>query len=178
MRYFVLTILPVMALFLQSTFFGFYSISGVIPDLVLILVVFFALFNGPVQGAIYGYLCGLLEDLFLGRLIGVNALSKALTAYIIGRLQGNVFKENLLVGVLGVLLATFINSFFVLVLSFAALDGFPLDFDIFKITAFQIVYNLFLAVPVYVWYYNAAHFGVLKQGGDRFNEISKIRKKV
>ncbi|SHG78520.1 rod shape-determining protein MreD [Thermosyntropha lipolytica DSM 11003] len=178
MRYFVLTLLPIMALFLQSTFFSFYSINGVIPDLVLIFAVFFALFNGPVRGAFYGYLCGLLEDLFLGRLIGVNALAKALTAYIIGRLQGTVFKENLMVGVLGVFLATVVNSFLVLILNLAWLNGAFLSLNILKMVAWQIVYNIFLAIPVYIWYYKAVHFGVLKQGEERINEIIQIRKKT
>lgn len=167
MKYFVLLILPIMALFLQSTFFSFYSINGIIPDLVLIFVVFFALFNGAEKGAVYGYLCGLLEDLFLGRLIGMNALAKALTAYVVGRLQSNVFKENLVVGVLGVFLATLMNIFFLFILSFAKFSAFHFDLNILKVLLFQSLYNLFLAVPIYTWYYNASHTGVLRHGGER-----------
>ncbi|MBO8158786.1 rod shape-determining protein MreD [Thermosyntropha sp.] len=167
MRYFVLFVLPVMAIFLQSTLFGFYNINGVVPDLVLIFVIFFALFNGAEKGAVYGYLCGLLEDLFLGRFVGFNALSKALTAYIAGRLQGNVFKENIMVGALGVFLATILNGLFLFLLSFIGPIFLNIDFNMLKMLLLQSLYNLFLAVPVYIWYYNASNSGVLRHGGER-----------
>ena len=55
-------------------------------------------------GTIYGLLCGSLEDLYLGRFIGVNALSKAFTAYLVGHFQDRVFKENILVALIAVFL--------------------------------------------------------------------------
>ena len=66
--------------------------------MVLVLVIFYAIFNGANRGTVYGVMCGLLEDLYMGRFIGINAISKGVTAYVIGRLQGNVFKENLMIG--------------------------------------------------------------------------------
>ena len=105
MRILVLILLPWLAIFLQSTIFSFYTIKGTTPDLVLVFVTFFALFNTAKKGSGYAFFCGLLEDLYMGRFIGLNALSKGLTAYIVGKVQGNVFKENIFVGVLGVLVA-------------------------------------------------------------------------
>ena len=119
MRYLMLFFLPVMALFLQSTLFGVYSIKNTLPDLLLVFVIFYALLSDARNAAKYGFFCGLLEDLLLGRFIGMNALSKGLTAYIIGVLQGSVFNENLAVGMLSVLLGTLLNYFFV----YPQLDG-------------------------------------------------------
>ena len=77
-------LLPFLAVFLQSTVFGFYSIGGSLPDMVLVFVVFFSVINGAASGTAYGFLCGLLEDLYLGRFIGLNAISKALTGFLVG----------------------------------------------------------------------------------------------
>lgn len=167
MRYFMLGLLPFMAIFLQSTFFSIYTINGAQPDLVLIFVVFFAFLNGEKKGAGYGFLCGLFEDLYLGRFIGVSAISKAITGYIIGRLQVRFFNENLLVGLLVVLIGTVLNSLFMFILGWSAFSVFNLDTSIISGAIYQSIYNMLLAVPVYVWYYNSFKRGLLSLNGER-----------
>jgi len=165
-RLFILILLPWLAIFLQSTIFGTYSIKGTVPDLVLIFVAFFALINGAEKGTVYGFLCGLLEDLVWGRFIGINALAKALTAYILGKLQGNVFKENLLVGVVAVLVATCINAFCMFLMNLAVLPEFHLDMGLLMGIVYQIIYNVILTVPLYLWYYNSSIYGCLRYDGE------------
>lgn len=134
--------------------------------MVLVFVAFFALLNAANQSAAYGFLCGLLEDLYMGRFIGINALSKALTAYAIGRLQGNVFKENLLVGVIAVLVATVINALLLVGLSLSVSEIYNVDMGLFISIVLQCVYNTIIAVPAYVWYYNSSHHGWLRKTGE------------
>lgn len=165
-RLFILILLPWLAIFLQSTIFSSYSIKGTVPDLVLIFVAFFALINGAEKGTAYGFLCGLLEDLVWGRFIGMNALAKALTAYILGKLQGNVFKENLLVGVVAVLVATCINTLCMFLMNLAVLPEFHLDMGLFMGIVYQIIYNVILTVPLYLWYYNSSIYGRLRYDGE------------
>ncbi|MGI6434334.1 MAG: rod shape-determining protein MreD [Syntrophomonadaceae bacterium] len=167
MRYLILFFLPVLALFLQSTFFAVYNIKNTLPDLVLIFVIFYALLNDARKAARYGFLCGLLEDLLLGRFIGMNALAKGMTAYIIGILQGNVFKENLLVGVLSVLIGTFLNLLFLFIASLASTVVLNLDQGVFITLIYQALFNMILATPLYVWYYNSSRFGLLQSNRER-----------
>jgi len=162
LRVLVLILLPWLAIFLQSTVFSFYSIKGTTPDLVLVFVTFFALFNTAKKGSGYAFFCGLLEDLYMGRFIGLNALSKGLTAYIVGKVQGNVFKENIFVGVLGVLVATALNFLFLFLISIMVFDVFHIDAGILDHILYQAIYNAIVAVPLYVWYYNSSNSGVLK----------------
>lgn len=168
MRYIVLMFLPFLSIFLQSTFLSFYSFKGAIPNLVLIFVVFFALLNGNRKNAaIYGFLCGLLEDLYIGRFIGINALALAATAFLIGSLEGRVFKENLLVGIITVILGTFINSIFLFLLSLMSYNLLHLDISIFINMWYQSIYNILLAIPIYAWYYHSTKNGVLRGYGAR-----------
>lgn len=162
MRILVLILLPWLAIFLQSTIFSFYNIKGTTPDLVLVFVTFFALFNTAEKGSGYAFLCGLLEDLYMGRFIGLNALSKGLTAYIVGRVQGNVFKENIFVGVLGVLVATALNSLFLFLISIMVFDVFHIDTGMLSHILYQVIYNVIVAIPLYIWYYNSSNKGVLR----------------
>ncbi len=168
MRYLILILLPILSLFLQSTFFSFLSIKGAMPNLVLIFVVFYALLNGNRQKAmVYGFLCGLLVDLYVGRFIGINALALGLTSFLIGSLEGRVFKENLLVGMTTVILGTCINGFTLFLLSLFTYSTFHLDINILLSIGYQIIYNILLAIPIYAWYFHSTKKGVLRSYGER-----------
>lgn len=109
MRYLVLLVLACFGLVFQSTTFTHLTFFGVKPDLLLIIVLFYSIFHGSIQGGIVGFCLGLLEDLYLGRFIGMNALSKGLTSYLIGLIAGGAFRENLLVPIISVFVGTLFN---------------------------------------------------------------------
>lgn len=163
-KYIILAFLPLLAFFLQSTLFHHFSIKGSIPDMVLILVVFYALFRGGRRGTLYGLLCGLLEDLYMGHFIGVNMLAKGFTGYILGRAQGTVFKENLWVGIIAVVAGTLINSLVVAVLLLA--NGSMLELEVAYSILYQCLYNLLLAGPIYLWYYYSIYDRLFRMTGE------------
>jgi rod shape-determining protein MreD len=167
LRFILLALLPLLAIFLQSTLFASYSIKGVVPDMVLIFVIFYALLNGAEKGARYGLICGLLEDLYTGRFIGINALSKAATAYIIGKLQGRVFAENVVVGIIGVILGSLLNACLFFILAFAYFAVFNIDRSLFINIIYQSFYNVVITTPIYLWYYQSSKRGLLKETGER-----------
>ena len=167
MRYIMLFLLPCIAIFLQSTLFSFFSIKGALPDMVLIFVVFFALLNNVYKSTAYGFLCGLMEDLYMGRFIGINAIAKGLTAYIFGKLQGNVFKENIFVGIIGVFFATILNAICLFVLSIISFDTFHIDISMVYSVFYQIIYNVLVSAPVYIWFYNSSKEGIIRSVGER-----------
>ena len=82
--YLVMFFLTILGLVLQSTLLSEYTVAGVKPDLLLILVIFNCIFHGPDQGSLFGFFVGLLEDLYLGHFIGLNALTKGLTSFSAG----------------------------------------------------------------------------------------------
>ncbi|KUK31358.1 MAG: Rod shape-determining protein [Thermoanaerobacterales bacterium 50_218] len=86
-----------LSLLLQTTILPFLKIGGVMPDLLLIFLIFLALFRGSSKGGIAGFFVGLLEDLLVGRCLGSRALSGFLTCYVAGVFEGKVYKENPLV---------------------------------------------------------------------------------
>ena len=161
MRLFILILLPFLCIFLQTSVFSFLSIGGVVPDILLIFVVFYAILNKSPAAVTYGFLCGLLEDLFTGSMIGCNALAKGAAAYVISRLQVQVFKENLFVGVLGVFVATIINSFIMLLIFLAIDKSIVLNTTLITGIGYQVLYNVVLAAPVYWIYQRSSQTGWL-----------------
>ena len=166
MRYIILLFLPFLGIYFQSTLFRAYSIKGTVPDVVLVFVIFYALFSNEKKGAVYGVFCGLIEDLYIGRYIGISALSKAITAYVVGRLQGNVFKENIVVGIIAVMIGTVVNSLVFLLLASIKFQTLGSLNNVLSDILYQAVYNMIITVPMYIWFYRSLRRGLLRETGD------------
>ena len=107
--------------------------------------------------------CGLLEDLYFGRFIGMNVLSKGLTAFVIGKFEDNVFKDNFLVGFAGVVMATFLNFLLMLVIGLISMPHLVMDGYMLVDLSGQLFYNGLLSIPFYIWYYRSARSGLLRE---------------
>ncbi|NPV29291.1 MAG: rod shape-determining protein MreD [Firmicutes bacterium] len=86
-----------LSLIFQTTIIPFFQLRGVVPDLLLVLIVFTALFYGAGAGGAAGFAVGFARDLLVGRCYGLQALSGFVAGYAVGCLEGKVFKENPLV---------------------------------------------------------------------------------
>lgn len=73
------------------------SLFGIKPELLSLLTMLFTMIQGPWQGAVFGFCAGLVQDLFIGRYIGLNGFVLMLLAFAIGFITEQLFKENLLV---------------------------------------------------------------------------------
>ena len=75
------------AVLLQTTLLTRLPLPGGAPDLVLVLVVAFALAEGPLSGTVTGFVAGLLADLGSDAELGRVALAYTLVGYLAGLLQ-------------------------------------------------------------------------------------------
>jgi len=140
--------LTMAGLILRSIFPRVLNFAWTTPDFLLLLVVFNAMFRGYYHGAAVGFLIGLAEDLFFGRFIGLNALAKCVAGIVSGSLSKSIFKENMLVPVINVLLGSIISRIIVFVagqLAGARWYFFPIIFQ----TLFEILMNVCLVPFVY-----------------------------
>lgn len=70
--------------FIQLSFSFLISLWGLTPDLLLLLLVWICLVEGQFYGLFAGFLIGIFFDIVSMNIIGVNALSKTVAAYLIG----------------------------------------------------------------------------------------------
>lgn len=77
-------------LLLQTTFIPLLSLGGMVPDLLLIWVVYTGLKRGQIETTIAGFAVGLLQDLVSTQFFGLAALSKTVAGF----LSGYFFNEN------------------------------------------------------------------------------------
>lgn len=75
------------ALLLQTTVLARLSFLKVRPDLVLVVVVCFALIDGPGVGMVTGFCAGLLSDLLSDHVLGLSALVLCVVGYAAGMIR-------------------------------------------------------------------------------------------
>src|SRR5690349_9796647 len=83
------------ALLLQVTVIGRLPLPGAAPDLVLVLVVAFALAEGPLSGLVTGWFAGLLADALAAHELGRLALAYGLAGYVTGLLKDETDRSTL-----------------------------------------------------------------------------------
>ncbi len=82
-------------LLLQILLSEFLTIRGLRPDFMLIFVLIVSLRSGSLAGVVAGFSLGLMEDLLsAGSLLGLAPLTKSLTGFMVGRLQGRYITMN------------------------------------------------------------------------------------
>ena len=85
----------VTALLLQLSAVGRLPLPGAEPNLVLVLVLAFALAEGPLSGAVTGFGAGLLADCFANHELGRLAFAFALAGYVTGNLHDDTERSTL-----------------------------------------------------------------------------------
>jgi len=124
----VLYLIPL--LFIQVIFVPFIAIDTAVPDLILILVVYFSVREGQIPGMLFGFGAGLIFDMVTGNLLGSAALSKTLAGFIAGYFSTNRLDLNLRSYrfIFIILLAAFINSS-----TFALVTNFDLNNNLLRL---------------------------------------------
>lgn len=102
-----------LAVFLSIVQFGllnFIEVDGITPDLPLLLCIWISLREGRFFGIIAGFLIGITLDFFSFDLLGTNALTKTIAAFISGTFYKEG-KEEINLKTTKFLLIVFISSF-------------------------------------------------------------------
>ncbi len=91
MKSFFAILILLLAVIFQTTLVPFLSLRGVIPNLVLVLILFLVIFKSFQETWWLIILAGLFLDLLSGLPLGLISLSLLITAYLIDRFNRSVF---------------------------------------------------------------------------------------
>jgi rod shape-determining protein MreD len=108
----ILVLISVVALLVQTLILPYVAIGTIVPDVVLIWIVYLALTRGHSAGSTAGFFLGLVLDVLMGGdgMLGLSAFTKTLAGFI----AGYAFSENKTV-------QTLTTSRFPLIVALAAL---------------------------------------------------------
>ena len=164
--------LALTSLVLESTVFARMAVFGAKPDLLLVFTVYAGVFGGRAEGVRAGIGLGLVEDLFLGRFLGINALIKGFAGYLAGMVEKEIVKENMFIPVFAVWALSLVHYLGYGMVVILLGHGRTLGLN-FLVTALPFaLYNSVIAVLLFPLMYVLLVRGVLKPGKPQSKELS------
>lgn len=91
---------------LQTTLVPSLTIWGVFANLPLLIVVCWGLLRGPREGALWGFIAGLMVDLLSGAPFGAATLSLIVVGFLAGLGEATVFRASIVLPMVVMFLAT------------------------------------------------------------------------
>ena len=89
-----LIVTTIIIYYLQSNFFSWFNIAGVMPNLFVILVLFIGLFASRTMGTAYGVAIGVVLDFLLGNKIGIYAGTLGVIGFLAAVFDKNFSKDS------------------------------------------------------------------------------------
>ncbi len=141
--------LLLLAAMVQSTVLSSVTVRGGHPDLVLSLVMAWALLAGAEEGVIWALMAGVFEDLLTGVPLGVSALALTGVTFPIAWLTGRIGRNNLLVPPPAVVCAT-LGYHLILIVLYSFLGGSLSIVDsLLNVTLPSALMNALLILPLF-----------------------------
>ena len=153
MKKFIINILIIVTAFiiyfLQANFFNWFTISGVMPSLFVILILFIGLFSNRITSVVYGVAIGGILDLVIGTQIGINAIGLGSIGFLAATFDKNFSKDSRATIMFMALGATLIYEIIVYILNYILFSTNIEMINFIRILAIEIIYNLILVIILY-----------------------------
>jgi rod shape-determining protein MreD len=147
----VLAALILLNFVVQATLLPFISIMQVTPDTALVFIISYAILRGDIEGALFGFFTGLVQDALGGFVLGFFALLGFLTGYICGKPFRDFFKDNYFLPFFVVVGVSLVYQFLVYVGTVMFLGQANFWFYFANIILPGTIYTASLAVPLYAF---------------------------
>ena len=121
--------------FLQTNFFTWFTIGGIMPNLFIILVLFIGLFVGKKVGFILGVVFGIILDFLLGQAVGVSAFLLSVIGLVAEYLDRSFSKDRRIMLMMIVIAGTVF---------------FEIGYYIFKILKYGGIFEFILFVKILI----------------------------
>ena len=111
-------IIIIMAALLEATWLQSLSIQKVVPDVVLVLVVYFAISESAERGMYTGLIGGIFQDVAANTGVGHHVICLVIVGYIVGRMAARLITDNPYVKAMTVLMATIVHGILYLMIEY------------------------------------------------------------
>lgn len=148
MKYFRNILIILIVFLIQSSIVPYFSIFGIQPDILLVVIISISFFEGPNYGSVNGFFGGLLQDMLSIRGFGIGMISKTILGYSSGMFERTIFLENRFLVAPAVALVTIISQVLYFLLAF--LFGYQTGLNFFGHVLPIAFYNAILGTPVFL----------------------------
>lgn len=156
MKYRYIILIAIVNFILSSTIFQLFRINDALPNFCIILSIILASLGNSRQAYLFALLSGLMQDVFLGRMIGVNFMIYGLIVLITVNLIEIMFKGNFITPVFLISVGTIFYHFVFYVIMFFVQSTIPFELMAIKI-ATEVLYNGILGYLIYSKAFKKVH---------------------
>jgi rod shape-determining protein MreD len=156
-RHFIFFIVICLALIIEATFFSRLKFFGANPNIILIIIVSMSFFISSRTAIFYAGVAGLLEDLFIGSLIGSNLLALVIVIYMVRTYSSRVIRENIITPLIIVFTSSITYYFLMGAILLIAGRGYFLNVVFMQNILYGSIYNLMIALIIYPICYLVLH---------------------
>ena len=150
----ILTILLLMIIFLilyllQSNFFSWFNLAGVMPNLFVIFVLIIGLFSGEERGIAFGIIFGISLDFFIGKNVGVSGIMLGIIGFLGGYLNRNFSKDSRVTMIIMIILSTLFYEIGSYLFNYFMNDASIQIGLLIKLLIIEIFYNTVITIILY-----------------------------
>lgn len=144
--------------YMQSNFFQWFNIAGIMPNLFVILVLFIGLFASRTMGTVYGIAIGLLLDLIFESKIGICAGTLGTIGFLAGVFDKNFSKDSRMTIMFMVMGATIIFETVNYIINYIVLSTNVEIINFITTLAIEVIFNLLLTIVLYPLIQKAGYY--------------------
>lgn len=145
----IVILTTVAGIVIQGSVLPSIAIGSIKPNLMLIIVASYGFLLGDRPGILIGFLCGLLQDIFFGPIIGFSSMLYALIGYLCGKFKNLLYVEDLSFPLMMIAVADFGYGFLNYVFLFLIRNRLYVQFYIRTIILPEMLYTAILAAVIY-----------------------------
>ncbi len=154
----IVTILLILICFLlQSTVFKTLAIASISPNLMIIVTSAFGFMRGKKEGLWVGFVCGLLEDIFYGRLLGMHAMIYMYIGYANGYFNHIFYGEDIKLPISLIAVSELVYGFGMYVIMFVMRSRFAFTYYVTRIILPELLYTIIITLVFYRMIYAVNH---------------------
>jgi len=156
MKYRYIVLIALLNFIFASTLLQLFRINDALPNFCIILSIVLASLSTDRHAYLFAAVSGLLQDFFLGRMLGVNLMLYLLIVFFTLYLIEIMFKGNFLTPIFLILFGTLFYHFSFYIIMFFVQSTIPLSMMIVKIMT-ELIYNIILGYWVYAFVFKQVH---------------------
>jgi rod shape-determining protein MreD len=149
LRKVVVTLLIIVCFILQCSVFGGFTLTGIVPNLMIILTSSFGFMRGEKEGLIIGFFCGLLSDIFFGEFLGFYALVLMYIGYCNGKFSRIFYPQDIKLPLALIVTSDFSYGIICYILMFLLRGKFHFSYYFVSVILPEALYTIVVTIFLY-----------------------------
>lgn len=150
MRRIIIQLLIILICFLlQTAFFRYFDLAGIVPNLLLIPTMSFGMMRGRKEGMLVGFFSGLLLDIMYGAMVGPYALLYMYLGYINGFFHRVYYMEDILLPMLMAGANDLVYNLIVYIVAYLLRNRLDFGFYLLHVILPEVIYTMLMTLIIY-----------------------------